>query len=147
MVVTGKMKDRVEWSTGETNPTNYHVTGKQPAYPWAMSEKRAKDRVILKLVGIHGLVYSEVEADFKESGNAEIKSSAQLKRDGSWEKIMGDLEADLVDVNSGAALDNLRKSYLDQAERDGWTAAWRAALIDRLEGCEADIRRENLWAE
>lgn len=147
MIVTGKMGGRVEWATGETNPTNYSVVGKQPAYPWAMSEKRAKDRVVLKLVGIHGLVYSEVEADFKESGNAEIKSSAQLKRDGSWEKIMADLEADLVDVNSGAALDNLRKSYLDQAERDGWTMAWRAALLDRLEGCEADIRRENLWTE
>lgn len=63
MIVTGKMQDRVEWSTGETNPTNYHVTGKQPSYPWAMAEKRAKDRVILKLVGIHGLVYSEAEAD------------------------------------------------------------------------------------
>jgi len=66
MVVTGKMGDRVEWATGETNATNYSVSGKQPAYPWAMAEKRAKDRVVLKLVGIHGLVYSEDEAeDFK----------------------------------------------------------------------------------
>jgi hypothetical protein len=61
MVVTGKMGERVEWATGETNATNYKVTGKQSAYPWAMSEKRAKDRVVLKLVGIHGLVYSEDE--------------------------------------------------------------------------------------
>lgn len=66
MVVTGKMGNRVEWATGETNATNYSVSGKQPAYPWAMAEKRAKDRVVLKLVGIHGLVYSEDEAeDFK----------------------------------------------------------------------------------
>jgi len=61
MIVTGKMGDRIEWATGETNQTNYSVSGKQPAYPWAMSEKRAKDRVVLKLVGIHGLVYSEDE--------------------------------------------------------------------------------------
>lgn len=61
MVVTGKMGERVEWATGETNASNYKVVGKQPAYPWAMSEKRAKDRVVLKLVGIHGLVYSEDE--------------------------------------------------------------------------------------
>lgn len=66
MIVTGKMGDRVEWATGETNETNYSVRGKQPAYPWAMSEKRAKDRVILKLVGIHGLVYSDAEGDFSE---------------------------------------------------------------------------------
>lgn len=61
MIVTGRMGDRTEWATGETNQTNYQVKGKQPAYPWAMAEKRAKDRVILKLVGIHGLVYSEDE--------------------------------------------------------------------------------------
>lgn len=66
MIVTGKMGDRVEWATGETNSTNYSVSGKQPAYPWAMSEKRAKDRVVLKLVGIHGLVYSEDEIPSKQ---------------------------------------------------------------------------------
>lgn len=140
LAVSGTLGNRSDWSTGEASSKNC-----KNAYPWAMAEKRAKDRLVLKLVGIHGLVYSEEEAD--DFARPTTKSSAQLKRDGSWEKIMADLEADLVDVNSGAALDNLRKSYLDQAERDGWTAAWRAALLDRLEGCEADIRRENLWAE
>lgn len=51
-----------QWSIGEASPKN-----NKNAYPWAMAEKRAKDRVILKLIGIHGLVYSEDEADdFKE---------------------------------------------------------------------------------
>lgn len=67
MVVIGHMGERTEWATGETNKTNYSIKGKQPAYPWAMSEKRAKDRVVLKLVGIHGLVYSENEGDFTRS--------------------------------------------------------------------------------
>lgn len=134
-----------EWSFGECSPAN-----NKNAYPYAMAEKRAKDRVALKLLGMSGLVYSEEEADdFKESKPApvETKSSAQLKRNGEWEKIMADLESDLVDVKSMAGLDNLRKQYLDQAERDGWTAAWRAALLDRLEGCEGDIRKQNLWEE
>lgn len=56
MVVSGKMGERVEWATGEASPKNNKNT-----YPWAMAEKRAKDRVVLKLVGIHGLVYSEDE--------------------------------------------------------------------------------------
>lgn len=56
MVVSGKMGDRVEWATGEASPKNNKNT-----YPWAMAEKRGKDRVVLKLVGIHGLVYSEEE--------------------------------------------------------------------------------------
>jgi hypothetical protein len=51
-----------EWSIGEATPYN-----NKNAYPFAMAEKRAKDRVILKLVGIHGEVYSEEEADsFKD---------------------------------------------------------------------------------
>lgn len=50
---------------------NYQVTPKQAAYPYAMAEKRAKDRVILKLAGLHGL-YSEDEADeFKDKSPSE----------------------------------------------------------------------------
>lgn len=62
---------REEWSIGEALVnTNYRVTGKMAAYVYAMAEKRAKDRVILKLAGLHGL-YSEDEADeFKESSSA-----------------------------------------------------------------------------
>lgn len=62
--VTGYMGDaRKEWSFGEASPGN-----NKNAYPYAMAEKRAKDRVILKLVGLAGFVYSEEEADdFKEA--------------------------------------------------------------------------------
>lgn len=56
LAVTGKMGERTEWATGEASPKN-----NKNSYPWAMAEKRAKDRVVLKLVGIHGLVYSEDE--------------------------------------------------------------------------------------
>lgn len=63
LCVRGAMGERTEWSIGEASPKN-----NRNAYPWAMAEKRAKDRVILKLVGLHGLAYSEDEADdFKES--------------------------------------------------------------------------------
>ena len=55
------------WSIGEVSPANC-----KNAYPFAMAEKRAKDRVILKLVGLHGYVYSEDEAeDFKDSKPSE----------------------------------------------------------------------------
>lgn len=63
MLVTGRFGDKVEWSFGEAAPYNLKNN-----YPFAMAEKRAKDRVILKLVGLHGDAYSEIEADeFKES--------------------------------------------------------------------------------
>ena len=61
--VTGKLGDRVEWSIGEAAPNN-----NKNSYPWAMAEKRGKDRVILKLINLHGHAYSEDEADdFKKS--------------------------------------------------------------------------------
>lgn len=49
------------WSVGEASPANC-----KNAYPYAMAEKRARDRVALKLLGLHGL-YSEEEAEaFKD---------------------------------------------------------------------------------
>lgn len=64
ILVTGRLGDQVEWSFGEAAPYNTTQT-----YPFAMAEKRAKDRVVLKLIGLHGLAYSEEEADsFKDSG-------------------------------------------------------------------------------
>jgi hypothetical protein len=63
IVVTGTMGDRAEWSFGEASPAN-----NKNAYPFAMAEKRAKDRVVLKLLGLHGLAYSEDESDdFKDT--------------------------------------------------------------------------------
>lgn len=68
ILVTGKLEDRCEWSIGEALVNvNYRVTGKMAAYVYAMAEKRAKDRVILKLAGLHG-IYSEDEADEFQQG-------------------------------------------------------------------------------
>ena len=58
LCVTGHMEGATEWSIGEAAPYN-----NKNSYPFAMAEKRAKDRVILKLVGLHGDVYSQDEAD------------------------------------------------------------------------------------
>jgi hypothetical protein len=74
--VTGRMGTASEWSIGESSEHNYRAKGNQPAYPWAMAEKRAKDRVILKLIGLHGAVYSEEESDdFKSSEPAKHANS------------------------------------------------------------------------
>src|ERR687884_1286704 len=64
ILVAGRMGERTEWSIGEALVgVNYRVTGRQAAYVYAMAEQRAKDRVILKLVGPHGLLSSEEEVD------------------------------------------------------------------------------------
>ena len=65
---------------GEASPKN-----NKNSYPFAMAEKRAKDRVILKLVGLHGYVYSEDEADdFKNAKPSEMKGVPQAKQKSEW---------------------------------------------------------------
>jgi hypothetical protein len=69
LVVTGKMGDRREWATGEAAPYN-----NKNGYPFAMAEKRGKDRCILKLLnGSEAGLYSEEEADdFKRRENPHV---------------------------------------------------------------------------
>lgn len=62
--VTGRLGDKVEWSIGEAMPINIDRGNNKQGYPYAMAEKRAKDRVIIKLVGLYG-AYSSEEADWK----------------------------------------------------------------------------------
>ena len=65
MLGTGTLKDRTEWSTGEASPKNC----KAP-YPFAMAEKRLKDRLTLKLINAYQYgIYSDVEADAFKKGN------------------------------------------------------------------------------
>lgn len=138
--VAASLKDAKEWSFGEVSPSN-----NKNSYPYAMAEKRAKDRVALKLLGMSGLVYSEEEADdFKES---KPKSSAALKRDDAWTKAMADLEQDMLDVGSEAALEALRASYISRATNEGWTLSWKESLADEFLKRKDQIREASLWNE
>jgi hypothetical protein len=82
VMATGRHGDRYEWSVGEAHiGVNYRVSGKMAAYPFAMAEKRAKDRVILKLIALHGLVYSEDDSDeFKASAPALNERDAVMQQ-------------------------------------------------------------------
>ena len=76
MCVTGTDGDKIEWSIGEASPSN-----SKNSYPFAMSEKRAKDRVILKLIGASGFVYSEEEAESFKNPNRHVEQKQQVKQE------------------------------------------------------------------
>jgi len=76
MCVTGTDGDKTEWSFGEASPYN-----SKNSYPFAMSEKRAKDRVILKLIGASGFVYSEEEAESFKNPNRHVEQKQQVKQE------------------------------------------------------------------
>lgn len=115
--VSGKLGDAYEWSFGEAAPGN-----NKNAYPFAMAEKRAKDRVILKLIGLHGLAYSEEEADdFKPT-------SAEAKRQDKWSQLQLELEK----VTDHDALQNLWAEWTDK-EYPGLTKVWREQADEAFE--------------
>lgn len=98
---------RTEWSIGEALiGTNYRVSGKQAAYVYAMAEKRAKDRVILKLIELHGLLYSEEEADeFKDAAPERREPGAEVVS--SEQRIASELKRKLGSAGSIDAVTDL----------------------------------------
>jgi len=149
MVVVGHMGDRTEWATGETNPSNYSVRGKQPSYPWAMSEKRAKDRVILKLVGIHGLVYSEDEVADEEPRTTDQRSEvgrrevARQKERVSYAEMKRGLtaiEQDLLDCHTTIAVKKCAEGWKHIFERDGWTDDYVSIARDKFNARRLELK-------
>ena len=158
--VSGKLGERLEWATGEASPKN-----NKNSYPWAMAEKRAKDRVVLKLVGIHGLVYSEDEmpngADResptqepprKDNGLPETgwredgtRTSFALKKE--QPDLMKDLDRELDECQTLVSLEKLKTAYRTKATTEKWNKSFmntmkevfdrrEKAIIDEMERLE-----------
>jgi hypothetical protein len=78
LIVTGNLPSGPsEWSIGEAViGQNLLARNKTAVYPYAMAEKRAKDRVILKLAGLYGSHSEEEADDFKQGAKPEEKQQA-----------------------------------------------------------------------
>ena len=77
---------------GEASPKNT-----KNAYPYAMAEKRAVDRAILKLLGLHGFVYSEDEMDLSPRVVSQTNDSKIGSSDGDvLEKFQKEIELQLM---------------------------------------------------
>lgn len=81
LLVTGHCDGVSEWSYGEATPLN-----NKNAYPFAMAEKRAKDRVVLKLLGFHGDIYSDAEIDNQVQEELASRAKRQKEDGGSLSK-------------------------------------------------------------
>jgi hypothetical protein len=114
--------EQSEWSIGEASPKN-----NKNAYPWAMAEKRAKDRVILKLIGIHGLVYSEDEMADVEQPKAKSR--------GNYSELQ-------TEVDACQSLDDLAilwKSKPFQSEFVKLPADWQEQLVARKDERKSEL--------
>lgn len=152
IIVFGSVGDKMEWSIGEAKITqlvdtgrknnwgkpvkepkdgcfgNYIVSGSQAAYPYAMAEKRAKDRVILKLADLHGDAYSSEEADeFKTAPRNDDRDDRDNRRDDRRDDNRRDDERDQ------ASNDNRR-------DNDGGDQRTPSRLEEMIIRAETDIR-------
>lgn len=133
LCVTGNLGEKTEWATGEASPANC-----KNSYPFAMAEKRAKDRVILKLIGLHGQVYSEEESDdFKQNGSTlpSRMSSAAAKRLGFHDYLKQTVAA----CDTPKDLDGLASDTA--AFRGILPASWQDSITDLFEHRRNEIEQ------
>jgi len=123
LCVTGTMDGRSEWSIGEAAPGN-----NKNGYPFAMAEKRAKDRVILKLIGLHGFIYSEDEMEDATPPKAAPRQSQEA--DAESADLASRMAAEIAQMVLADSLDGLKR-WSSAMSADGW--------FDRL--AEADRSR------
>jgi hypothetical protein len=139
LIVYAQMGDIKVWSFGEANPSN-----NKNAYVWSMAEKRGKDRCILKLLNIHGVLYSGEELDNTErddapdfSGDPALRrSSNEIKRNqpGRWPEIERAIR------NMGTVDDLKAYASSIRAEVAGWPETWRDTLTDVYENRKDELR-------
>ena len=105
LLALGRMGERSEWSIGEALlNVNYRVPDREPVYVYAKAEERAKDRIILKLIGLHGLLYSEEEADqFGESWPSP-NENIPAKEAGADEQVAPELKRQLDEAETVEAV-------------------------------------------
>jgi hypothetical protein len=135
LLVVGRMDERVEWSIGEALVgVNYHAPGSEPAYVYAMAEKRGKDRVILKLIELPDVVSSEephaVESP-PSSPNENTPAVLSLEPG-----LVGELKRTLDGAETVEAVIALMRSADTQQSLAGLAPVWRdevrAYAKDRL---------------
>lgn len=70
------------------------------------------------------------------------KSSAALKRDDAWNKLMFQLSVDFGDCKSLVTLSKLRAEYREKAKTEGWTRAWLEELKNEFDTFEESLLKQ-----
>lgn len=124
VVLLGKAKlgDREIWTFGEASPAN-----NKNAFCWAMAEKRLVDRLTLKLIEAHGLLYSDEELSQDAQVERVSSNSLKTKQPGRWEEIVRTMR-------EAPSVEDL-KFYAGslRAETGVWPQAWKDALREIYE--------------
>lgn len=123
----GRLGEKSEWSFGEAAPAN-----NKNSYPVAMAEKRAKDRVILKLLTTHGALYSEAEFE------ADEKPATLAKKDAK--EVYAKLQAEMRQCQTREALKEWGAGNKDRIAL--LPEDWQDTLRLQFEEQMADLRQK-----
>ena len=124
LLVIGRIGEWMEWSIGEALVgVNYDVPGSEPAYVYAMAEKRGKDRVILKLIDLPDVVSSaEPHAAERPPSSSNESTPAVLSLEPG---LVGDLKRHLDGAKTVEAVIALMRSAETQQSLAQLAPAWR----------------------
>lgn len=96
----------------------------------------------LKLIGVGADVHmglfddnkyvADMQKEFADEPETPAKSSAQLKRDDAWNKMMFRVSAELADVKTPQQLEEVKAHWRAEAKKEGWTRAWLEALANEF---------------
>lgn len=141
ILVPAKMGERSDWSIGEASPANC-----KNAYYYAMAEKRARDRVALKLLNSSGGIYSEEESDDFRRQNPHVTRPEdivpQVEYDEHGEPIdnipRGDDRIERLPKSKARADFAAAQHELRQCKSPEALADWGKANANRVESYPSD---------
>jgi hypothetical protein len=129
IIVTGNLIGGAsEWSIGEAViGQNYIIKGKMQAYPYAMAEKRAKDRVILKLAGLYGSYSEEESQTFKEE-----RVEEEPQQVGSYEQGLPPVPMPVPPTNDSRSIYvNNSIALIEQIQTPDAVSAWLDREVEK----------------
>jgi hypothetical protein len=107
----------------------------------------------LKMIGVGADVHmgmfddnkyvNTMTREFAEQATPEPppKSSSQLKKDGEWERVSGEIANAMNDVFTFGKFQALKESYREEARKNGWNRAFTEQLKDLFIGYEEELQK------
>jgi DNA recombination protein Rad52 len=139
------VRDGTGYGSGMANPISLGDAIESAAKE---AETDAMKRALMTFGNPFGLaLYDKTQANvapkrdkdaIREDGT---KSSAALKREGAWDKLMFRVSRDLGDVKSLRQLEMVRSDYREEAKREGWTRAWLETLANEFDTFEDGLKK------
>jgi hypothetical protein len=82
------------------------------------------------------------KADIPPPANDKPKSSASLKRDGTFERIRDQLAQDMLDVSTFAQFEVVKEHYRAEAKKNSWNSSFLFGLSELFGGYEAELAKK-----